>query len=124
VPTSLNVLGGPLQPCGHNPLTGYLRNGCCDTGPDDPRSHTVCAIVTQEFIEFQNSVHNDLSTPRPDLRFPGLVPGNRWCVIAAKWFEAYQHDVACPVVLAATNKAALEFAPLEALLAHAIDKPA
>lgn len=120
----LNVLGGPLEPCSFEPMTGYTRNGCCDDGPDDPNPHTVCAIVTKEFIAFQDRIGNNLSVPEPDKRFPGLVPGNRWCVLTAKWYEAYQNGVACPVVLAATNKAALSIVPLEALLEHAVDRPA
>ena len=89
-------------------MTGYTRNGCCDDGPDDPNPHTVCAIVTKEFIAFQDGIGNNLSVAEPDKRFPGLVPGNRWCVLTAKWYEAYQNGVACPVVLSATNKAALD----------------
>lgn len=119
-----NVLGGRLEPCGFEPMTGYTRNGCCDDGPDDPNPHTVCAIVTKEFIAFQDRIGNNLSVPEPDKRFPGLVPGNRWCVLTAKWLEAYHNGVACPVVLAATNKAALDIIPLEMLLEHAVDRPA
>jgi uncharacterized protein (DUF2237 family) len=118
-----NVLGGPLDPCGFEPMTGYTRNGCCDDGPDDPNPHTVCAIMTKEFIAYQDGIGNNLSVPEPDKRFPGLVPGNRWCVLTARWYEAYQKGVACPVVLSATNKAALDIVPLEALLEHAVDKP-
>lgn len=118
-----NVLDGPLEPCGFEPITGYTRNGCCDDGPDDPNPHTVCAIVTKEFIAFQDSIGNNLSIAEPDKRFPGLVPGNRWCVLTVKWYEAYQNGVACPVVLAATNKTALDIVPLEALLEHAVDRP-
>jgi uncharacterized protein (DUF2237 family) len=119
-----NVLDGPLEPCGFEPITGYLRNGCCDDGPDDPNPHTLCALLTKEFIAFQDSIGNNLSVPEPDKRFPGLVPGNRWCVLTAKWYEAYQNGVACPVVLSATNKAALDIVPLEALMEFAVDKPA
>jgi uncharacterized protein len=118
-----NVLDGPLEPCGLDPITGYTRNGCCDDGPDDPSPHTICAIVTKEFIAFQDSIGNNLSQPEPDKRFPGLVPGNRWCVLTAKWYEAYQNGAACPVVLSATNKAALDIVPLEILLEHAVDRP-
>lgn len=118
----LNVLGDPMEPCGMDPITGYKRNGCCDDGPDDPNPHTVCAIVTQEFIDFQDSIGNNLSQPEPAKDFPGLVPGNRWCVLTAKWLEAYENGVACPVVLAATNKTALEMIPLDMLLEHAVDK--
>ena len=119
-----NVLGGPLDPCGFEPMTGYTRNGCCDDGPDDPNPNTVCAIVTKEFIAFQDGIGNNLSVAEPDKRFPGLVPGNRWCVLTAKWYEAYQNGVACPVVLSATNKAALDIIPLEVLMEHAVDRPA
>ena len=119
-----NVLGGPLDPCGFEPMTGYTRNGCCDDGPDDPNPHTVCAIVTKEFIAFQDGIGNNLSVAEPDKRFHGLVPGNRWCVLTAKWYEAYQNGVACPVVLSATNKAALDIIPLEVLMEHAVDRPA
>lgn len=118
-----NVLGGPLDPCGFEPMTGYTRNGCCDDGPDDPNPHTVCAIMTKEFIAYQDSIGNNLSVPEPDKRFPGLVPGNRWCVLTTRWYEAYQNGVACPVVLSATNKAALDIVPLEALLQLAVDRP-
>ncbi len=118
-----NVLDGPLDPCGLDPVTGYTRNGCCDDGPDDPNPHTICAIVTREFIDFQDSIGNNLSVAEPAKRFPGLVPGNRWCVLTAKWLEAYEAGVACPVVLSATNKAALALVPLEKLMEHAIDRP-
>ena len=119
-----NVLGGPLESCGFEPMTGYTRNGCCDDGPDDPNPHPVCAIVSKEFIAFQDSIGNNLSIAEPDKRFPGLVPGNRWCVLTAKWYEAYQNGVACPVVLSATNKAALDIVPLDVLMEHAVDRPA
>lgn len=119
-----NVLDGPLEPCGFEPVTGYKRNGCCDDGPDDPSPHTVCAIVTEKFIAFQDSIGNNLSIAEPDKRFPGLVPGNRWCVLTAKWLEAYRAGAACPVVLAATNKKALDIVPLDALLEYAVDRPA
>lgn len=120
---TLNVLGSELEPCGLDPVTGYRRDGCCQTGPDDPNSHTVCAVVTEQFLAHQTRVGNDLVTPRPDLAFPGLHPGDRWCVIAFRWFEAYRDGQACPVVLAATNAAALEHGPLEALAEHALDMP-
>lgn len=120
----VNVLGGPMQICGMDPITGYLRNGCCETGPDNPLSHTVCAIVTADYIAFQDANDNNLSQPEAAKRFPGLVPGDRWCVIAASWYAAYKAGRACPVVLEATNERALEHVPLEALLAHAMDAPA
>jgi uncharacterized protein (DUF2237 family) len=120
----LNVLGGPLDPCGTDPMTGFFRDGCCSTGPDDVGSHTVCAVVTEEFLEHQRATGNDLVTPRPEYRFPGLVPGDRWCVVAVRWLQAYQQGAAAPVVLAATHQRALEIVPLEALQAHAVDVPA
>jgi uncharacterized protein (DUF2237 family) len=117
----LSVLGRPIEPCSLDPLTGFYRDGCCSTGPEDVGSHTVCARVTAEFLDFSRRVGNDLSTPRPELRFPGLRPGDRWCVCASRWLEAYRAGVAPPVVLAATNEAALRIVPREALFAHAID---
>jgi uncharacterized protein (DUF2237 family) len=119
-----NVLGGPLDPCGTDPMTGFFRDGCCSTGPDDVGSHTVCAVVTEEFLEHQRATGNDLVTPRPEFRFPGLVPGDRWCVVAVRWLQAYEQGAAAPVVLAATHQRALEIVPLEALQAHAVDVPA
>lgn len=119
-----NVLGGELEPCGTDPLTGFYRDGCCSTGPEDLGSHTVCAVVSAEFLAHQQRVGNDLSTPRPEYRFPGLRPGDRWCVVAARWLQAYQDDVAAPVVLAATHARALDIVPLEALREHAVDVPA
>lgn len=118
-----NVLGGPLQECGTEPMTGFFRDGCCGTNEQDIGSHTVCAVVTQEFLEHQLATGNDLVTPRPRLQFPGLQPGDRWCVVAARWFDAYQAGAAAPVVLAATNAAALQIVPLQALRAHAVDVP-
>ncbi|WP_374629070.1 DUF2237 family protein [Frankia sp. AgPm24] len=119
-----NVLGGELEPCGIDPLTGFYRDGCCSTGPDDLGSHTVCAVMTTEFLRHQRQVGNDLSTPRPEYAFPGLRPGDRWCVIAVRWLQAYHAGVAAPVVLASTHERALEVIPLDALRAHAVDVPA
>ncbi len=119
-----NVLGGPLQPCGTEPLTGFYRDGCCRTGPQDAGSHTICAVVTAEFLDHQRTIGNDLSTPLPQYRFPGLVPGDRWCVTAVNWARAYNDGVAAPVVLAATNEAVLQIVPMAALRAHAVDVPA
>ena len=119
-----NVLGGDLEECGSDPLTGFYRTGCCDTGPQDVGSHTICAVVTSEFLEHQRSIGNDLSTPRPEYSFPGLVPGDRWCVTAPNWALAYEAGVAAPVVLAATNSRVLELVPLEALQSLAVDVPA
>jgi uncharacterized protein (DUF2237 family) len=124
VMTDRNVLGGELQECGQDPVTGFYRDGCCTSGPEDLGSHTVCAVATREFLAFQRSVGNDLSTPRPEYGFAGLRPGDRWCVVAARWLEAYHSGVAAPVVLAATNARALDIIPLEALREHAVDVPA
>ena len=121
--TERNVLGDELHPCGTDPLTGYFRDGCCSTGPEDLGSHTICAVVTAEFLNHQLSIGNDLSTPRPEYRFAGLSPGDRWCVTAANWARAYDAGVAAPVVLAATNEAVLKVVPLAALREHAIDVP-
>ncbi len=118
-----NVLGGPLVPCGTDPVTGFYRDGCCSTGPDDLGSHTVCAVVTAEFLAHQQRVGNDLVTPRPEYRFPGLRPGDRWCVVAARWLEAYEDGAPAPVVLAATHERALEVGPLDALRENAVDVP-
>ena len=122
--TERNVLGGELEPCGTEPLTGFFRDGCCSTGPEDLGSHTICAVVTAEFLEHQRGIGNDLSTPRPEYRFPGLVPGDPWCVTALNWARAHQDGVAAPVVLAATNAAVLQVIPLAALQEHAVDVPA
>ena len=118
-----NVLGGPLAPCGTEPLTGFYRDGRCSSGFEDVGSHTVCAVVSSEFLTFQRRVGNDLSTPRPEYGFPGLRPGDRWCVVAARWLQAYEAGAAAGVVLAATNERALEVVPLEALRRHAVDVP-
>jgi uncharacterized protein (DUF2237 family) len=119
----LNVLGEPLEECGTDPLTGFFRDGCCSTGPEDLGSHTVCAVMTAEFLAHQVSVGNDLATPRPELRFPGLRPGDRWCVVAVRWLQAYHAGVAAPVVLASTHVRALEAIPLDLLRRHAVDVP-
>ena len=121
--TDRNVLGGELEPCGADPLTGFYRDGSCKTGPDDRGSHTICAVVTQEFLEHQRGIGNDLSTPMPQYRFPGLVPGDRWCVTAANWLFAHDEGFAAPVVLASTHEGALEIVSLEALQEHAVDVP-
>ncbi len=118
-----NVLGGPLQECGVDPMTGFYRDGCCSSGPEDRGLHTVCAVVTAEFLEHQRSIGNDLSTPVPQFRFPGLVPGDRWCVTARNWLLAYQDGRAAPVVLAATHERTLDVVPREALEEHAVDVP-
>ena len=118
-----NVLGGDLEPCGTEPMTGFYRDGCCNTGPQDVGSHTICAVVTDDFLEHQRSIGNDLTTPMPAFRFPGLVPGDRWCVTAANWLRAYEAGVASYVVLASTHERALETVPLQALREHAVDVP-
>jgi uncharacterized protein (DUF2237 family) len=118
-----NVLGGDLEPCGTEPMTGFYRDGCCNTGPQDVGSHTICAVVTAEFLDHQRSIGNDLSTPMPAFRFPGLEPGDRWCVTAANWLRAYEAGVASYVVLASTHERALETVPLQALREHAVDVP-
>ena len=122
-PVEWNVLGSELEPCGTDPVTGFFRDGCCSTGPEDLGSHTVCAVMTEEFLAHQRSVGNDLSTPRPEYRFPGLVPGDRWCVVALRWLQAYEDGAAAPVVLASTNARALELVPREVLEQHAVDVP-
>lgn len=119
-----NVLGTELQPCSTEPMTGFYRNGCCDTGAGDMGVHVVCAQMTAEFLEFSAAQGNDLSTPVPAYEFPGLKPGDRWCLCAARWKEAYDAGMAPAVILNATHMAALEFASLEELSEHAIDKPA
>ena len=118
-----NVLGGELEECGTSPMTGFYRDGCCRTGPEDLGSHTICAVVTSEFLEHQRSIGNDLSTPMPEYGFPGLVPGDRWCVTAVNWARAHRDGAAAHVVLAATNEAVLQVVPLEALQQHAVDVP-
>jgi uncharacterized protein len=122
--TQRNVLGGELEPCGTEPLTGFYRDGCCTSGPEDRGSHTICAVVTAEFLDHQRSIGNDLSTPMPEYGFPGLVPGDRWCVTALNWARAYNDGVAAPVVLASTNERVLDVVPLAALREHAVDVPA
>jgi uncharacterized protein (DUF2237 family) len=119
-----NVLGGELEPCGNEPLTGFYRDGCCNTGEEDLGSHTVCAVVSAEFLAHQRMTGNDLVTPHPEFGFSGLRPGDRWRVCAARWQEAYEAGAAPPVVLAATHERALEVIPLRALQEHAVDVPA
>jgi uncharacterized protein (DUF2237 family) len=121
--TERNVLGGALEPCGIDPVTGFFRDGSCATGPEDVGSHTVCAVMTEEFLAHQVAVGNDLVTPLPAYAFPGLKPGDRWCVVALRWLQAYQDGAAAPVVLASTNERALDLVPLELLREHAVDVP-
>lgn len=118
-----NVLGGELQECGRDPVTGFYRDGCCTVGPEDVGNHGICAVVSTEFLAHQRSVGNDLSTPRPEYGFTGLTPGDRWCVVAARWLQAFEAGAAAGVVLAATNVRALEVVPLAALREHAVDTP-
>ncbi|MGH2844339.1 MAG: DUF2237 family protein [Solirubrobacteraceae bacterium] len=119
-----NVLGGELEPCGRDPLTGFYRDGCCNTSSEDHGSHTICAVVTAEFLEHQQRIGNDLSTAAPQYGFPGLVPGDRWCVTARNWLRAYEDGAAAYVVLASTHERALDAVPLAALQEHAVDVPA
>ncbi len=118
--SALNVLGLPLQPCGTDPMTGWFRDGCCRSDPDDRGLHVVCAVMTARFLEFSKSRGNDLSTPRPDFDFPGLKPGDRWCLCAMRWMEAYEHGLAPDVVLESTHLNALGVVPLEALRTYAV----
>jgi hypothetical protein len=116
-----NVLGGRLEPCSFAPVTGFFRDGCCNTGPQDAGSHTVCAVMTAEFLAFSRAAGNDLSTPLPQFGFPGLKPGDRWCLCAPRWQEALAAGRAPPVVLEATELGALAWCSLEDLRAHAAD---
>lgn len=119
-----NVLGGPLQSCSINPMTGFFRTGCCETGPDDNGRHVVCAQMTAEFLEFSAAQGNDLSTPVRAYGFPGLKPGDRWCLCGQRWRDAFRVGMAPPVVLQATHEAVLKFVRLEDLLAHALPEGA
>ena len=121
--TERNVLGEDLQPCGTEPLTGFYRDGSCRTGPEDRGSHTICAVMTPEFLDHQRGIGNDLSTPVPEYRFPGLRPGDRWCVTAVNWLRAHHDGVAAPVVLAATNEKVLPVVPMATLQEHSVDVP-
>jgi len=118
---SRNVLGGPLADCSRQPMTGFFREGCCDTGDEDAGSHTVCTVMTAEFLAFSRARGNDLSTPMPEYGFPGLKSGDRWCLCAARWQEAFQAGRAPLVVLSATHERALEICRLADLKHHAID---
>ena len=120
-PPALNVLGGPLASCSLAPLTGYFRNGCCDTAPGDFGSHTVCAVMTAAFLSFSQAAGNDLSTPRPEFDFAGLRPGDRWCLCAPRWQEALEAGAAPSVVLAATHQGALDHCALEDLRRFAVE---
>ena len=120
----VNVLGGGLEPCSVDPVTGYFRDGYCRTEGSDLGFHVVCAVMTDEFLEFSVAAGNDLVTPQPQWMFPGLVAGDRWCVVALRWLQAYEAGAAAPVVLAATNARVLDVVPLEVLTEHAVDVPA
>jgi uncharacterized protein len=115
-----NVLGQELKPCSTDPVTGFFRNGCCETGPHDMGMHTVCAVMTAEFLAFSKQAGNDLSTPRPDLDFPGLKPGDRWCLCAPRWKEALDAGAAPQVVLESTHEETLAIVPLGVLKDHAV----
>ena len=120
---SVNVLGSPLAECGRDPLTGFTRNGCCDSTADDPGVHVVCAVMTAEFLAYSASVGNDLATPMPEFGFAGLSPGDQWCLCAPRWQEALEAGAAPKVVLAATHILTLEWCGLADLTAHAVDAP-
>ncbi|MEM9783977.1 MAG: DUF2237 domain-containing protein [Pseudomonadota bacterium] len=119
---SVNVLGETLTPCSTAPMTGFFRNGCCDTNPLDRGSHTVCAVMTDEFLAFSADQGNDLITPRPEFGFPGLKAGDRWCLCAARFLEAYEAGKAPRVSLMATHRRALDVVPLDALRARALER--
>lgn len=118
-----NVLGAPLELCGIDPVTGWFRDGSCQTGPEDAGSHTICAVMTDDFLQHQKSIGNDLITPMPRFDFAGLSAGDRWCVTARNWFQAYLDGRAAPVVLSATHERALDLVPIETLEEHAVDVP-
>ncbi len=117
---SVNVLGEKLEPCSAKPLTGFFRNGCCDTGPEDRGRHTVCAVMTAEFLAMSKYLGNDLSTPRPEFGFAGLKPGDRWCLCASRFLQAYEEGAAPEVNLAATHIQTLDIVPLDVLQANAV----
>ena len=121
--SELNVLGGPLEACGSDPVTGFHRDGCCRPDVQGISTHLICGVLTAEFLEHQISIGNDLSTPREEYGFPGLEPGDRWCVTAPNWMRAYEDGCACFVVLASTHARALDFVPIDALREHAVDVP-
>lgn len=118
-----NVLGGPLESCSTDPLTGWYRDGCCGWGPDDRGYHSICGVMTKEFLAHQRSIGNDLVTPMPQYGFPGLQPGDRWCVTAPNWLRAHADGAACPVVLASTNVRTLDVVALDVLQRYAVDVP-
>lgn len=118
-----NVLGTELQPCGFDPVTGFYRDGSCTVGPDDVGVHGICAVMTEEFLDHQLRAGNDLVTPRPEYAFAGLRPGDRWCVVALRWLQAYEDGVPAPVVLASSHEQVLAFVPMDALQRNAVDVP-
>jgi uncharacterized protein (DUF2237 family) len=118
-----NVLGGPLEECGTDPVTGFFRDGCCNWSPENVGYHTICAVVTAEFLDHQVSIGNDLVTPNPAFGFPGLRPGDRWCITARNWLRAHQDGAAAPVVLASTNERTLDVVDLDVLIGYAVDVP-
>ena len=120
---AFNIIGGPLEECSTNPVTGWYRDGCCGWGPDDVGYHTICGVMSAEFLEHQRSIGNDLVTPMPQHGFVGLQPGDRWCVTARNWLRAHADGAACPVVLASTNVRTLDVVPLEVLTTYAVDVP-
>lgn len=121
--TERNVLGEPLVECGSDPMTGYTRTGWCIATEEDIGNHSICAVMTADFLDHQRQLGNDLVTPRPEWHFPGLNPGDRWCVVAVRWVQSHQAGRAAPVVLAATHERALEVVPLEVLARYAVDVP-
>jgi uncharacterized protein (DUF2237 family) len=122
IDSSINVLGEKLEPCSTDPVTGFFRNGCCDTSATDRGSHTVCVVLTAEFLAFSKARGNDLSTPRPEFGFDGLKPGDRWCLCAARFVEAYEAGMAPRIKLMATHKRALEIVSLDYLREHAVER--
>ena len=122
IDTSINVLGEKLEPCSTDPVTGFFRNGCCDTSAADRGSHTVCVVMTADFLAFSKARGNDLSTPRPEFGFDGLKPGDQWCLCAARFLEAYEAGMAPRVKLISTHKKALEIVPLDHLREHALER--
>lgn len=122
-PMMRNVLGGELQECGTDPLTGFTRTGYCEVTPDDAGVHGVCVVLSDQFLTHQLELGNDLITPRPEWLFPGLVPGDRWCVVALRWLQSEREGYAAPVVLASTHESVLELIPLELLRRYAVDVP-
>ena len=121
MPAGKNVFGEPLQLCNDSPATGFYRDGCCNTGPEDIGAHVICARMTKEFLKFSKARGNDLSTPASQAGFPGLMPGDRWCLCAARWKEAFDAGVAPPIILTATHEATLEYVSLQDLKKHALD---